>query len=302
MKLTILGNAAGGSYQGRHYSSQFLEYGKYRFLIDCGEGTQMQLFDLGVKNYATLDAIFISHLHGDHVFGLIGLLNSFSMMGRRKKLELFAPAGVEALIEVHQKVCDSYIAFPLQIHEIDTNTHQLIYELKELEVWSIPLKHRVPASGYFFKEKVKPLNIIASKIAEYGMDYTTIRAVKGGADLELPSGQRIPNAELTRDPKPVVSYAYCSDTMPLDSVAAQVGGATILYHEATLTNEFQKAAVVGMHSTAEEAATIAQKAAVKKLLLGHISIRFKDFDTILSEARAVFSETYIAEEGLTIEF
>ena len=297
MQVTILGNAAGGSYQGRHYSGQYLEYGKWRFLIDCGEGTQMRLFDLNAKGYHGLDAIFLSHLHGDHCFGLVGLLNSFSMAGRKKKLEIFAPEGVAELLEVHQRVCDSYISFPLKINAIETDVHQKIWETNTLEIWSVPLKHRIAASGYIFKEKERQRNILAEKIQEYGLSIPQIKAAKAGEDIILENGIILSNKELTRAPKPPISYAYCSDTVPLDSVAEQVRGVTCLYHEATLTTEFEAAATVGMHSTSAQAATIAKKAGVGQLLLGHISIRFENFEAILEEAKAVFPNSFIAEEG-----
>jgi ribonuclease Z len=297
VKLTVLGNSAGGSFQGRNYTAQVLEIDNQLFLIDCGEGTQQQLYWQKVK-IDKVKQIFISHLHGDHVFGLIGLLTSLSMKKRETDLEIFSPAGLQAMIEMQVKICSIHISYTLIFKEIDTTLHQKIFENKIVEVYSIPLLHRVPTSGFLFRSKEKPRNIIAEKIEEYEIPFTAIPDIKSGSDFTTINGLVIPNAELTNAPKPPKSFAFCSDTQFFPSIVEHIQGVDMLYHEATFTDEHIPEAEYSMHSTAAQAAKIASQAKVKQLLIGHISARYADFSQHLLEARAIFQETSAAEVGV----
>lgn len=296
MQLTILGNSSGGPYHGRHYSAQVLQVGNSTFLIDCGEGTQMQIFRHRVK-VDNCKQVFISHLHGDHVFGLTGLLTNWGHKKRTETLQLFSPPGLRELIETALRVCGVNLSYPLEFHEVDASQSGKVWENNTLEVWSIPLLHRCPTMGWLFREKPKPRTILAEKIEAYQIPFSTIPAIKAGNDLVLPNGQTVPNAELTLDPPPPLAYAYCSDTAFSEAVAKFVEGVDLLYHEATFTQDNEREAEYSFHSTAGQAAQIARLAGVKRLLLGHFSGRYAHTDQHLQEARAIFPQTEIAEEG-----
>jgi ribonuclease Z len=297
VKLTVLGNSAGGSFQGRNYTAQVLEIDNQLFLIDCGEGTQQQLYWQKVK-IDKVKQIFISHLHGDHVFGLIGLLTSLAMKKREADLEIFSPSGLREMIEMQIKTCSIHIPYTLIFKEIDTTVHQIIFENKVVEVYSIPLLHRLPTSGFLFKSKEKLRNILAEKIEEFDIPYSAIPDIKSGADFTTKNGQVIANAELTNAPKPPKSFAFCSDTQFFPAIIEHIRGVDMLYHEATFTDEHIPEAEYSMHSTATQAAEIASLAKVKQLLIGHISARYADFSQHLLEARTIFQETSAAEVGI----
>ncbi|MBK9336236.1 MAG: ribonuclease Z [Lewinellaceae bacterium] len=297
MRLTILGTGAGGPFHGRNYTAQVLQVENHYFLIDCGEGTQQQLFRNRVP-YDRFQQIFISHLHGDHVFGLIGLLTSYCLKKRTKKLQIFSPPGLEELVAHTARLCGIVFPYPLEFVEVDTTVSQPVFENKHLEVWTIPLHHRTPCSGWLFREKPRPRNIRKEKIIEHAIPYTLIPGIKSGADLSLADGRIIPNEVLTVPPRARRAYAFCSDTAPSDVVVQAVRGVDLLYHEATFTDEHREEAFVSGHSTAMQAATVARRAGVQKLLLGHFSGRYSDAEQHLAEARAVFSEAYLAEEGM----
>ncbi len=300
MVLTILGNGAGGPFQGRHYTAQILESGNQMFLIDCGEGAQHQLFRYRIR-YDRINQMFISHLHGDHVFGLVGLLTSFCIKQRNTRLHIYSPPGLQELVEHTFRLCRVAGSFPLTFTEVNPEVHALVFENKQLSVWSIPLHHRTPCCGWLFREKPRPRNMRKDALEKYAIPFADIPAIKAGADWITHQGQPVPNAELTTDPKPPASYAFCSDTAPSDRVAECVRGVDLLYHEATFLNEHAMEAGLSYHSTAAQAAQIAQKAGVKQLLLGHVSARYKTLDQHLTEAREVFAETIAAEEGKRIE-
>lgn len=296
MHLTILGNSSGGPFHGRHYTSQVLQVGSQVFLIDCGEGTQMQLFRYRVK-FDSCKHIFISHLHGDHVFGLIGLITNWCLKKRTATLHLYSPPGLQELVETTIRVCGVRMTYALEFHEVDASVSAKIFESQTVEVWTIPLHHRSPTSGWLFREKPRQRNIRPDKIQEHGIHFSQIPAIKAGGDLVLPDGSQVPNADLTFDPAPPRSYAFCSDTMPSDVVAETVHGVDLLYHEATFTTENEAEAAMSFHSTAAQAAEIARRAGVKRLILGHFSGRYTDEIQHLAEAQAVFPEAEIAQEG-----
>lgn len=301
MQVTILGNSSGGPFHGRNYTAQVLRVENHYFLIDCGEGTQQQLFRHQVP-YDRFRQIFISHLHGDHVFGLIGLLTSYCLKRRTEKIQLFSPPGLEELIAHTARLCGITFPYPLEFFEVDAAVSQRVFENKHVEVWTIPLHHRgTPCSGWLFREKPKPRNIRKDKIAEFDIAYPLIPGIKAGADLSLPDGRIIPNEALTLPPRPPRSYAFCSDTAPSDQVVAVVQGVDLLYHEATFAQEHETEAGISGHSTAVQAASVAEAAQAQKLLLGHFSGRYPDAEQHLIEARSIFPETYIASEGGVFE-
>ncbi len=296
MKITILGNASGGPFHGRHFTAQVLQVENHTFLIDCGEGTQMQILRYRVK-VDSCKQIFISHLHGDHIFGLFGMITNWSHRKRTETLSIFSPPGLRELIETSIRVCGVRLSYPIEFVEVDASISAKVFENDKVAVWTIPLLHRCPSTGWLFREKTRPRNIRPEKIEEYDIHFSEIPAIKAGADLTLLSGKVVLNAELTLDPPKPLSYAFCSDTMYHEPIVEIVRGVDLLYHEATFTNENLPEATISFHSTAAQAAEIAKRAGVEKLILGHISGRYPDMQQHLLEARAVFDRVEIAEEG-----
>ncbi|MDX2280268.1 MAG: ribonuclease Z [Saprospiraceae bacterium] len=300
MTLTILGNSAGGPFHGRHYTAHFLQVENAYFLIDCGEGTQMQMFQYRTKT-ERVNQIFITHLHGDHMFGLLGLITNWSLKGRTAPLQIFAPPGLEEWIETTCRICSVRLPYSIEFVVVDATVSQKVFENAVVEVWTVPLNHRTACTGWIFIEKEKPRNILKTKIDEYQIHYSLIPGIKAGGDLQLPDGQVVTNAELTTPPPRPLSYAFCSDTAPSDAVVAAVKGVDVLYHEATFTNEHVEEALISFHSTAAQAAQIAKDAEVGQLILGHFSGRYADAEQHLAEARVIFTNTFAAEEGIPIE-
>ncbi len=299
-ELTFLGTNSALPAHGRFPTAQVLNVCDYLFLIDCGEGTQARMLDFQVRRHK-INQIFISHLHGDHVFGLIGLLTSFNLLGRDQKLDVFAPPGIRELIEIQLKCSHTILTYELDIHVTDPENHYLLFENEVVEVYSIPLLHRIPTQGFLFKEKERQLNILPGKIQEYGLNVLQIKAAKLGSDVVLSDGTVLPNEELTRAPSPPRSYAYCSDTVYSESILPYVKGVDLLYHESTFLADSSERAKVTMHSTTVEAASIALKAEASMLLLGHYSSRHKDISIFEKEARSVFPNTAAAREGMRVE-
>lgn len=268
------------------------------YLVDAGEGVQKQMFRYGI-NPLKLRGIFISHLHGDHVFGVFPLISTLGLYGRRTPLKIFAPQPFGEILESHLRYFDSDLPYEVEWVEVDTTAHRIIFENNSLEVWSIPLRHRVPASGYMFREKMPELNVDKFKIERYGLSVKQIVAAKRGEDIALDDGTVIPNAEITYLPRQPKTYAYCSDTNRSAMVARRVKGADLLYHEATYAAAERRQAKERGHSTSVDAAEIALAAEAKRLIIGHFSSRYKEPSVLLDEARAVFPATDIATEGET---
>lgn len=256
----------------------------------------MQLFRYRVRQ-DHLRQIFISHLHGDHVFGLMGLLTNWCLKKRTEPLQIFSPPGLYELVETTARLCSVRFPYPIEFIAVDTEVSAKVFENTALEVWTIPLDHRLPCSGWLFREKPKALNMRKDAIEHYQIHYSQIPALKTGEDLVLPDGRVIPNAELTQPPAPPAGYAFCSDTRASARVAEVVKGVQLLYHEATFNNEHEEEADISGHTTAQQAAEIARTAEVGRLLLGHFSGRYTDETRHLAEARSVFPETYAALEG-----
>ena len=298
IKVTILGSASAKPTAAAHPSAQIVNVDEQYFLVDAGEGVQQQMFRYGI-NPLRLRGVFISHLHGDHVFGLFPLLSTLGLYGRQTPLKVFAPRPFGEILECHLRYFDSDLPYTVEWEEVDTTKHRIVFENRSVEVWSIPLRHRVPTAGYLFREKMPELNVDKFKIERYGLSVKQIVAAKRGEDITLDDGTVIPNAELTYLPRIPQSYAYCSDTNRSAMVARRVKGVDLLYHEATYTESERKQAKERGHSTARQAAEIAVAAEAKRLLIGHFSSRYKQPAVLLDEARATFPATDIAVEGET---
>lgn len=296
--VTILGSNAAIPAFDRHPSSQIINYNGQHFLVDCGEGTQFRMNKFGIKR-GRLDHIFISHLHGDHYYGLIGLLTSFNLNWREHDLHLYAAAPLEEIIAVHFKYSNTELRFKLHFHPLTDTKPEVIFESESLSVETIPLKHRIPTTGFLFREKKNLRKIISEKISEFNIPHHLINNIKRGDDFVTSDGIVIANEELTTAPLPPRSYAYCSDTLYTDTFLEQIKGINTLYHEATFIEEHASRAAETFHSTTRQAAQVAFRANAGKLLIGHFSARYEDLNFLLKESRDVFPLTYIAEEGKT---
>lgn len=300
LKVTILGSASAKPTVNRHPSAQIVNANEQYFLVDAGEGVQQQMFRNGI-NPLKLRAVFISHLHGDHVYGLFPLLSTLGLYGRQTPLTVYAPHPFGEILECHRRYFDQHVPYEVVWHEVDTTKHELLFESRSLEVWSIPLRHSLPAAGYLFREKAPELNVDKFKIERYGLSIAQIVAAKRGEDITLDTGEVLPNSMLTYLPYEPASYAYCSDTNYSARIAEIVRGVTTLYHEATYAASEKAVAKERGHSTATQAAKTALNAGAKELLIGHFSSRYKDPMILLDEARQIFPATQIAEEGKTFE-
>ena len=296
-KLTILGCHSATPRVNAHPTAQYLEINSRHFLIDCGEGTQRQM-RLNKVGFSKVNTIFISHLHGDHFFGLIGLISTFGILNREKELHIHGPKGIKEVINIQLKHSKSYVKYKIIFHELNSTESELIFEDEKVKVYTIPLNHRVYTNGFLFKEKEKSRKINISAVKEFKeinkCDYNNLKA---GKDFKLDSGDVIKNSELTYNPEKPLSYAYCSDTSYKPTIIEIIDGVDLLYHESTFLTDKEDLAKKTGHSTAKQAATIAKKANVKKLVLGHYSSRYKNISLFKKEAQEVFENVSLAETG-----
>lgn len=298
IKVTVLGRASAKPTVTSHPSAQIVNVNEQYYLVDAGEGTQQQMFRRGI-NPLKLRAVFISHLHGDHVFGLFPLLSTMGLCGRQMPLKVFAPRPFDEMLEFHLKYFDEHLPYQVEWVEVDTTKHSCIFENKSVEVWSVPLRHKIPCAGFHFKERSPELNVHKFKIEKYSLSIAQIVAAKRGEDITLEDGSVIENSELTYLPFTPKSYAYLSDTSRSAVAARRIKGVDLLYHEATYTKEFVRDAKERGHSTAADAAQIAVAAEAKALIIGHFSSRYKSPEALLAEAKEIFENTQLAEEGET---
>lgn len=298
IELTILGCHSATPRKNAFPTAQFLKMGGQGFLIDCGEGTQTQLRKYGIK-FSKINQVFISHLHGDHCFGLMGLISTFALLKRDKKLIINGPQGIEKMIKTMVHHCGIFIGYPLEFQELSSDKSEIVYEDEKVTVQSIPLKHRIYTNGFLFKEKprVRRLNIDAVK--KYpSIQRCDYHRIKQGFDFKCDqTGKIIPNQLLTLDPPSPKSYAFCSDTAYLPEIIPLIKEVDLLYHEATFLSDLEEIATKTGHSTAAQAATIAQKAKVKNLLIGHYSSRYRNLISFLLEAGKIFPNTNLAQAG-----
>ncbi len=295
-ELTILGSNGAIPAYDRHPTSHFLNYNGDGFLLDCGEGTQMQMARYNIKR-GRLDHIFITHLHGDHFFGLMGLITSFNLNYREHTLHIHGPKGIEEIVRAHFTYAQTQLRYPIEFHIVTDDRPQVVYENSQLTVESIILRHRIPTTGYLFREKPGQRKILPEKIALHEIPVSEIGKIKQGADYTMPDGSVIANHDLTTDPAPARSYAFCTDTVYTETFLDQIQGVSVLYHEATFVNMHRERAAETMHSTTTEAATIALKANAGKLIVGHYSARYEDLAPLLAECKEVFTNTELAIEG-----
>ena len=300
MKLTILGCYSATPRTMTNPTSQVLEIKNHMFLIDCGEGTQVQLRKAKVK-FSRINHIFISHLHGDHFFGLPGLISTFRLLGREKELHIYGPKGMKEAITLLLKLGDSWTNYPLIFHELTSQQSELIYEDDKVQVTTLPLIHRVYTNGFLFKEKPNPrtLNVEAAK--KYMIDKSQFNNIKNGRNVVLDDGTTIENKHLTFDPPEPKSYAFCSDTLYSEELIPLIKNITVLYHESTFLESELHLCQRTKHSTAEQAATIAKMANVNTLILGHYSTRYKTIELFREEAQKVFDNVKLADDGKFFE-
>lgn len=301
MKLTILGCYAATPRTFTNPTSQVLEINNEIFLIDCGEGTQVELRRNKVK-FGKIKHVFISHLHGDHFYGLVGLISTFMLLNRKTELHVYGPVGIKEIILLQLKFSNSWTGYPLYFHEIKSEEPEIILNTKKVTVETIPLKHRIYANGFLFREKPKPRKLLMEEVDRYNIDVAYYKSIKKGKDAVLEDGRVIPNLQLTADPEPPKSYAFCSDTAYNPSVADQIKDVTVLYHEATFLEEHAYLAAPTGHSTAREAGAIAREANASKLILGHYSTRYESIEVFRQEAKEVFPAVELAEDGKTFSF
>ncbi|MCL1937528.1 MAG: ribonuclease Z [Candidatus Azobacteroides sp.] len=285
----------------RHFlSSQVINLREKLYMIDCGEGAQLQ-FRAMKLNFNRINRIFISHLHGDHCLGLPGLISTLGLLGRTSDLHIHIQPDAEKIFQPLLQYFCKELFFTVFFHAFDPQKNELIFEDRSLRVYSIPLKHRVPTAGFLFEEKPKSAHIIREMIDFYQIPISQIQAIKNGADFISPEGEIIPHSLLTRPADPPKRYAYCSDTAYYEKIIPLIEGVDLLYHEATFIEKDLQRATETYHSSARQAALIAQAAHVKKLVLGHFSARYPDENILLEEAQAVFSHTILANERMTLQ-
>jgi ribonuclease Z len=298
--LVILGSSSAIPAHGRGLSAQALSTDDKSYLIDCGEGTQFRLIKNRIR-ISKLNQIFISHLHGDHVFGLPGLLSTMSMLGRQKKLQIFSPPGLSSMIQSVFEMSETFPGFELEFNTLDTSISKKIFSDKNIDVYSIPLDHRIPCCGYKFIEKVDR-NIERKTIQQYGLNFQEIRMLKKGRDITTEAGIHLKSDEVGYFKRLPHSFAYVSDSRYNPSVVAQIKGVDLLFHEVTYSHDLKDLARQRMHSTAKEAARIAAQAKVGKLVIGHFSSRYKDPEPLLQEAKSIFPNSFLGLDSTKFEW
>ena len=285
----------------QHYaSSQIVEFRDKCFMIDCGEGTQMQVRHTHI-HFSKIQAVFISHIHGDHCFGLIGMISTFGMLGRTAPLHIYAPAELESILNAQVELFCTGLEYNIVFHAVDTAERVVVYEDRSLIVETIPLEHRVPCCGFIFREKPALPHIRRDMIDFYNIPISQINNIKAGAGWTTPDGDFVPHERLTVPADAPLSYAYCSDTRYLPHLHELIKGVSTLYHESTYAEDNIEKARIYHHSTAAQAAMVARDANVGKLLLGHYSSRYRDESVLLDEAKAIFPNSYLTNEKLVFD-
>lgn len=297
MELTILGCHSASPRNNARPTAQLLEMRGHLFLIDCGEATQIALRNANAK-FSRIKHIFISHLHGDHFFGLFGLISTFQLLGREAEMHIYGPKGIKEAVLLVLKLGGAYTPFPLYFHELSGDTSEVLYEDDKVLVRTIPLRHRVYTNGFFFQEKEGERRLDMTAISNYpSIEKCDYQNIKSGKDIVLENGTIIPNEELTFAPHKPQSYAFCSDTLYFEALAEEIKGARVVYHEATFLKNNEELAAKTMHSTAYQAGLTAKNANAEVLILGHYSSRYNDIKLFKEEASEVFANVYLAEDG-----
>ena len=300
MKLTILGCYAATPRTITNPTSQVLEIKNRMFLIDCGEGTQVQLRKNKIK-FSKINQVFISHLHGDHFFGLIGLISTFSLLGRTTDLHIYGPKGIKEIILLQLRLSNSWTNYDLYFHELESEVSETIFEDEKVVVTTIPLKHRVYTNGFLFQEKIGERKLNMDAVLNHEIESCYYQKIKNGKDITLEDGRIISNSILTFDPIQPKSYAFCSDTVYHEAIVPIIENVDVLYHESTFLESEDTMALKTLHSTAKQAARIALKANAKQLILGHYSTRYDSISVFQEEAKTIFPEVLLADDGKTFE-
>nr|WP_315246231.1 ribonuclease Z [uncultured Flavobacterium sp.] len=301
MKLTILGCYAATPRTLTNPTSQVLEIKNRLFLIDCGEGTQVQLRKNKIK-FSKINHIFISHLHGDHLYGLIGTISTFSLLGRTTDLHVYGPKGIRELILLQLKLTESWTTYQLFFHELESKESEVIFEDQKVIVKTIPLKHRVYTNGFLFQEKPGERKLNVEAVQNYNIHTAYYQKIKNGGNVILDDGTVIENKKLSFDPIPSMSYAFCSDTVYHEAIIPIIENVDVLYHESTFLQSEAALAEKTLHSTAKEAAAIALKANAKQLILGHYSTRYEGIKLFKNEAETIFPNVLLGDDGVSFEF
>lgn len=297
-EVTILGSSSATPVYNRNPTAQLLNCNEKFYLIDCGEGTQQQLMKFGIKA-SKIDHVFISHLHGDHYFGLIGLLSSMHLNGRIKPIKIFAPAPLREILEIQFKHSDTVLRYPIEYTDTVADEPHVIFDNPDLQVETFVLNHRIPCTGFKFTEKKRLRKLVVEKLEEDNIPLEYYPLLKRGVDLDLPDGRVIYNSDYTIDSNAPKSYGYCSDTLADGTYMDSIRECTVLYHEATFLHELLSRADQTHHTTALQAAQVALDSGAGKLLIGHFSSRYKSLQPLLEEAISVFPNTELALEGVT---
>lgn len=296
--FTVLGSSAAAPTKHRNPSSFLVNHNSKKFLVDCGEGTQMRFLKFGIK-FQNIDHIFISHLHGDHFFGLVGLISTLHLMGRTNKLNIYAPRGLDEVITLQLKVSQSYLRFKIVFHPLNFKQKTLLFENNNLEIHSFPLKHGIDCCGFLFTEKPKPKKL-NKEVLPKSLNLEQISSLLDGKDIfDQNNNILYKNEELTIAPEKSKKLAYCSDTKVFEKEADYIKGADLVYHEATFLHELKDRANATNHSTALKVGELAKKAEINQLLIGHFSGRYKNLATFSSEIKENFENVLLAEEGKT---
>ncbi len=298
--VTILGSSSALPTSRRFPTSQVVRLDEQLFMIDCGEGAQMQLRKMKFK-IGRINHIFISHLHGDHIYGLPGLISSMALYGKKGELHIHAHSDLQQMMEGMMKFMNDLSELKVKYHPLNFRRNSVIYEDKKIKVTSFPLKHRISCCGFHFQELPSDLHLDKQALVRYEIPVSQRLNIKSGADLVLSDGTVIPNSEITIPARPPRSYAFCTDTIFIDEIIPIIEGVDLLYHEATFAADLKDLAKKTFHATSVQAAEIARLAHVKKLLIGHFSSRYKDVTPLVIEARTIFPETYAANDGDCIE-
>jgi len=297
-EVTILGNTSSIPVHGRNHTAQVVRFGQEFFLLDCGEGTQIQMRKFKVKT-SKISHIFISHLHGDHYLGLVGLLSSYHLAKRTQPLTIFGPRGLDEIIITHFRWSNTHLSYPVKFEETSDNGLNLLWDHPKFSVYSFPLVHRLPTTGFIVKEKEGLRSLIKEKLQEKKIPLEAIQNLRHGRDFKGPDGGQYLVKEYCHPLQPLRSYAFCSDTRFEPGLSKYISGVDLLYHESTFLETDAFRALDTFHSTARQAAEMARISGAKNLLLGHFSSRYKDLDDMLTEAKTVFSNSKLSVEGNT---
>ncbi|MEI6947225.1 ribonuclease Z [Paraflavisolibacter sp. H34] len=298
LSVTILGNNSAVPAFNRHPTSQVVTHDGTNYLVDCGEGTQIQMIKYKVRR-GKISHIFISHLHGDHYFGLVGLLNTFGLLSHKQELHVYGPQALQQIIEIQLQMAETYLPYPLYFHAVTENA--VLVDNDKIRIRCFRTSHRIQCFGFTFEEKISKRKILADKARKFQIPLTFYSSLQNGLDYITPKGETIKNDMVTAPPEKGKSYAFCADTRYDESIIEHIQGFDCIYHETTYLDSMRERAIERFHSTTKQAGMIAQKAGVGKLLIGHFSSKYSTLEAFLSEAREVFPNTELALEGVTYE-